>query len=90
MPHHPKSTRFSGSPIGTSVATADPSSSSGRCRPSTLFNGKKAEIVALHEGFEILEEDRREEMLKFYEDFCEMMDTEQKFDSQILRNCKNW
>jgi len=67
------------------------------CRPelqfeplSTFFNGKKAEIIALHEGFEILQEDGREEMLKFYEDFWRMMDDERRFDRQILRNCKNW
>ncbi len=67
------------------------------CRPelqfeplSTLFNGKKAEIIALHEGFEALKEDHRQDMLKFYEDFWEMMEDERKFDSKILRNCKTW
>ncbi len=67
------------------------------CRPqlefeslSTLFNGKKAEIIALYEGFEMLRENRRNDVLKFYEDFWEMMDDERRFDRQILRNCKNW
>ncbi len=67
------------------------------CRPefefetlSTFFNAKKAEIMALYEGFEMLKEDRRRDVLNFYEDFWEMMDDERKFDRQILRNCKNW
>ena len=67
------------------------------CRPqfefeslSTLFNGKKVEIIALYEGFEMLRENRRNDVLKFYEDFWEMMDAERKLDRQILRNGKNW
>jgi hypothetical protein len=67
------------------------------CRPelefeslSTFFKGKKAEIIALYEGFEGLRENRRNDVLKFYEDSWEMMDDERRFDRQILRNCKNW
>ncbi len=67
------------------------------CRPelqfeplSTFFNGKKAEIIALYEGFETLNEDRSKDVLKFYEDFWEMMDDERRFDRQILRNCQTW
>ena len=57
---------------------------------STFFNGKKPEIIALYEGFETLKEDRRKDVLRFYEDFWEMIDDERAFDRQILRNCKNW
>lgn len=67
------------------------------CRPqlefeslSTFFKGKKADITALYEGFEWLQEDRREDVLKFYEEFWEMMDDKGKFDRQILGNCQSW
>lgn len=67
------------------------------CRPelafeplSTFFNGKKAEIIALYEGFETLKEDRRNDVLKFYEEFWEMMEDEGRFERQILRNCQTW
>jgi len=68
------------------------------CRPelrfeplAALFNGKKEEIIALYEGFEILGEDRRRDMLEFYEDFWEMMDDERRFERRILRrNCRDW
>jgi hypothetical protein len=67
------------------------------CRPelafeplSTFFNGKKAEVIALYEGFDALEEDSRNDVLEFYEDFWEMMDDERLFERHILRSCQNW
>lgn len=67
------------------------------CRPelafeplSAFFTSKKAEITALYEGFETLKEDRRNDVLKFYEEFWEMMEDEGRFERQILRNCQTW
>ena len=67
------------------------------CRPelqfepvSTLFNSKKAEIIALYEGFELLEEDARNDVLEFYEEFWEMMEDEGEFEDEILDICRNW
>jgi hypothetical protein len=67
------------------------------CRPelefeslSAFFNGKKAEIIALYEGFDLLEEDTRNDVLEFYEEFWEMMEDEEKLEREILRDCVDW
>lgn len=69
----------------------------GFCRPelqrewiAELFNDKKDEIWALIEGFTLLDEDEREEMLDFYEDFYEVINDPGKFQREIVRACRSW
>ena len=89
--------RYAGPPEGYPIRRVTDRYFHSYCRPqlefeslSTFFNGKKAEIIALYEGFEALNEDRRKDVLKFYEEFWEMMEEERMFERQILRNCQTW
>ena len=89
--------RYAGPPEGYPIRRVTDRYFHSYCRPelefeplSTFFNGKKAEIIALYEGFETLREDRRNDVLEFYEEFWEMMDDERRFERQITRNCQTW
>lgn len=53
---------------------------------SAFFNGKKVGIIALYEGFETSRQDRRYDVLKFYEEVWEMMEDDKKFEREMLRN----
>jgi len=69
----------------------------GFCRPElqqapiqALFDGQRQAIWDLYQGQTMLEADHSEDVLKFYEEFYEVIDDPQKFDRQIVRACRNW
>ena len=68
----------------------------GFCRPelvqatlASLFNAQKDALWDLYMSFELLEENRREDAVKYYEDFYEMLDDEGDFEDDILDACRN-
>jgi hypothetical protein len=69
----------------------------GFCRPElqyepvrALFDGQRQAVWDLYEGFTLLDEDHREDVIEFFEDFYEVMDDPQKFDREIMQACRNW
>lgn len=55
-----------------------------------LFDGQRQAVWDLYEGFTLLDEDHREDVIEFFEDFYEVMDDPQKFDREIMQACRNW
>ena len=89
--------RYADPPEGYPIRSVTDRYFASYCRPelefeslAALFNSKKAEIIALYEGFGLLEEDARNDVLEFYEEFWEMMEDEGEFEDEILDNCRNW
>jgi len=96
---------FSGA-VNARYATPDPSlglrrvtdrAFRGFCRPelergwiAELFLGKREAIRAAYEGFDLLEEDRIEDMLEYYDEFYEILENEGRFDRYVVRACRNW
>ncbi len=69
----------------------------GYCRPAVTYEAiaprfleAKDEIYAMVQGFMLLDEDRREDITDFYDDFYEVMEDRQKYERQITRACMNW
>lgn len=52
-----------------------------------LFNERRPEITALYEGFEPLPADERRRILRYFDDFYEIINDARKVDQQILDRC---
>ena len=53
-----------------------------------VFNEQRQAIADLYMGFELLEEDDREDALKYYEDFWEVLEDERKYKREIIDRCR--
>ena len=69
----------------------------GFCRPELdrewiagLFLARRDAIRAEYESFDLLEEDRVEDMLEYYDDFYEILENEGRFERYVVRACRNW
>ena len=69
----------------------------GFCRPeldrewiAPLFLAQRDAIRAEYESFDLLEEDRVEDMLEYYDDFYEILENEGRFERYVVRACRNW
>ena len=67
----------------------------GFCRPelvqatlAEMFNEQRERLWALYMGLELLEENRREDAVEYYEDFYETINDERDFERRILRICQ--
>lgn len=68
----------------------------GFCRPNVdyapviqLFNDKRDAIRALYEGMPGLEDKQRERVLKYYDDFYDIINDPKKFDREVIRACRD-
>ena len=52
-----------------------------------LFNERRPAITALYEGFEPLEEDARRRVLRYFDEFYEIINDPQEVDRQIVQRC---
>ena len=67
----------------------------GFCRPelvqaklASLFNAQKDALWDSYMSFGLLEEKRREDAVKYYEDFYEMLNDEGDFEDDIMDRCR--
>ena len=55
---------------------------------AAMFNSQREALWDLYMGFELLETNRREDAVEFYEDFYETLDDERSFKRRILDVCQ--
>ena len=55
---------------------------------ASIFNEQRDALWDLYMGFELMEEDDREDAVKFYENFYKTIDNERDFDRRITRVCR--
>jgi len=53
-----------------------------------FFNERRQDITDLYMGYEFLEEGDREDALKYYEDFWEVLEDERKYTREIIERCR--
>lgn len=55
---------------------------------ATFFNERRQAITDLYMGFDLLDEGDREDALKYFDDFWEVLEDERKYERHIVLNCR--
>jgi|AP95_1055475.scaffolds.fasta_scaffold441967_2 hypothetical protein len=48
------------------------------------------QITEVNQGFDLLDEDRRKDIIEFYDDFWEVIDDPKEFEDEIVDDCRTW